>query len=58
MTYLDGVAVGRPGSAELQDVVGNVAAGSTAVTNLPPLFAVVQNLKTSTSGAPGEPLSS
>lgn len=48
--YLDGVAVGRLGSADLQNVVGNVAAGAAAVANLPPLLPVIQNLRASTPG--------
>lgn len=49
--YLDGVAVGRLGSAHLQDVVGNVAASATVVANLPPLLLVVQNLSKGRDGA-------
>lgn len=51
LSYLDGVAVDRLSSAgdvhrfgDLQDVVWHVAGRPTAVTNLPPLLPVVQNL--------------
>lgn len=53
VSYLYGVAVDGLSSArhvhrlgDLQDVVGYIARCPTAVTNLPPLLPVVQNLAT------------
>lgn len=57
VSYLYGVAVDRLSSAgdvhcfgDLQDVVWHVAGRPVAVTNLPPLLPVVQNLPDNNQG--------